>query len=689
MRLSEKGGKLSFRRQQAGERSCALGQLPSLVPSLCRSPFLAVRTPDKRFGPGAVLGAVVRSLGRCSEVSDILPDTIGGAQRVHLGRRSAGVARIARRAAVSAPRPAASAPPERMAPASSERTAAVFWPEAAADLVEYVFFPKGNDRFWAHGYDTVERTPLLRLGMPMISGFRAAGLPPTKSATRRRRQRPVSSPTSAAGRQASADANALIERIEQAIAPSPSQQDVLEQLRAALAQAIERIKATCPAAVPATLTERLNAIQDRIWAMHDALLTIRLPLENFYNSLTDEQQRRLRRDEPDSREIGANVAGERAQMCAEPAAGIADGIMRAIERAARPTEQQRAGLEALRLRSAAMAQLIARSCPTHPLPDHMGRFAAVTDRLDVMLFAVMSMSPVLQDFYDSLNEQQKTGLNRALPAGDGTLRSPGPGVGIAPGLGASIPARSASTGRRRVARTGGSEQRTAEVCSNQAPELTDWPIERISEVVQPTDAQRPGARRIEGRKRQSHRDAQVRLPEGPAEHPDRTARGDGEPAASHACSRADRAPGARALLSIAQRRAEGSLQRHRAGEVTPTAAGKDQRDLTKFCDERSPGLTDLPIDRIGQAVQPTPAQRTALDELKDASVKAAEGLKANCPIYQTLTPTGRVEAMEKRLDATLGGVKTVQPALVKFYDSLSDEQKARFNSLRSASRPVG
>src|SRR5262249_38821331 len=121
----------------------------------------------------------------------------------------------------------------------------------------------------------------------------------------------------------------------------------------------------------------------------------------------------------------------------------------------------------------------------------------------------------------------------------------------------------------------------------------------------------------------------------------------------------------------------------------PNAAGKDQRDLTKFCDEKAPTVTDLPIDRIAQAVQPTPAQRRALDELKDASVKAAEGLKVNCPTYQTLTPTGRVEAMEKRLDATLGGVKTVQPALVKFYDSLSDEQKARFNSLRSASRPVG
>jgi hypothetical protein len=87
--------------------------------------------------------------------------------------------------------------------------------------------------------------------------------------------------------------------------------------------------------------------------------------------------------------------------------------------------------------------------------------------------------------------------------------------------------------------------------------------------------------------------------------------------------------------------------------------------------------------------QPTPAQRAALDELQDASVKAAERLKVDCPSYQTLTPTGRVEAMEKRLEATLAAVKAVQPALAKFYNSLSDEQKARFNSLRSSSRPTG
>src|SRR5262249_44805490 len=98
-------------------------------------------------------------------------------------------------------------------------------------------------------------------------------------------------------------------------------------------------------------------------------------------------------------------------------------------------------------------------------------------------------------------------------------------------------------------------------------------------------------------------------------------------------------------------------QKARASAIAPTndtaPAGRDQRELTKWCDEKTPGLTDLPIDRIGQAVQPTPAQRASLDELKDASIKAGERLKSECPAYQTLTPTGRVEAMEERLQATL------------------------------------
>jgi hypothetical protein len=154
-----------------------------------------------------------------------------------------------------------------------------------------------------------------------------------------------------------------------------------------------------------------RAIQDRIWAMRDALLMLRLPFEKFYNSLTDEQHWRLRRVESDSRGTGAKIADGRAPICADPA-GL--GPIHVMERAVRPTEQQRASLETLRLRSAGMAQLIVSSCPTSPLLGHMGRFAAAMDRLDVMLFAVMSMSPALQDFYESLDDKQKTSLNRAI-----------------------------------------------------------------------------------------------------------------------------------------------------------------------------------------------------------------------------------------------------------------------------------
>ena len=41
----------------------------------------------------------------------------------------------------------------------------------------------------------------------------------------------------------------------------------------------------------------------------------------------------------------------------------------------------------------------------------------------------------------------------------------------------------------------------------------------------------------------------------------------------------------------------------------------------------------------------------------------------------------RLEVMEQRLTAVPRAVETVQPALAKFYNSLSDEQKARFNQL--------
>jgi LTXXQ motif family protein len=110
----------------------------------------------------------------------------------------------------------------------------------------------------------------------------------------------------------------------------------------------------------------------------------------------------------------------------------------------------------------------------------------------------------------------------------------------------------------------------------------------------------------------------------------------------------------------------------------PTAA-TDQ--LAQMCGEDSRDIAGLPIDQIQQAIQPNDAQRAALDDLANASVKAAQDIKAACPTQVSLTAPARLATMQQRIEAMITAVGTVQPALQKFYDSLNDEQKARLNAL--------
>ena len=118
----------------------------------------------------------------------------------------------------------------------------------------------------------------------------------------------------------------------------------------------------------------------------------------------------------------------------------------------------------------------------------------------------------------------------------------------------------------------------------------------------------------------------------------------------------------------------------RAGSVARgAAAGRSvEADL---CSGQTAGLTDWPIERIAQTVEPNDAQRAILDELKNATAQALDQLRAVCPTALPSTPTGRIEAMGQRLDAMLAAVRTVRPVIEKFYNSLNDEQRARFNAL--------
>jgi hypothetical protein len=101
----------------------------------------------------------------------------------------------------------------------------------------------------------------------------------------------------------------------------------------------------------------------------------------------------------------------------------------------------------------------------------------------------------------------------------------------------------------------------------------------------------------------------------------------------------------------------------------------------KSCKEQKPGLTNLPMERIEDTVKPTEAQQADLKGLEEATVKAVSIMQAACPDETPITPPGRLEAMEKRLQAMIEAANTVKPALESFYGSLTNEQKARFNRI--------
>jgi hypothetical protein len=100
-----------------------------------------------------------------------------------------------------------------------------------------------------------------------------------------------------------------------------------------------------------------------------------------------------------------------------------------------------------------------------------------------------------------------------------------------------------------------------------------------------------------------------------------------------------------------------------------------------MCGDDSRGIADVPIDQIQRAIEPTRVQRDALDDLGNASIRAARALRDACPKEPTLTAPGRLAAMQQRIEAMITAVAIMRPPLAKLYGRLRDEQKVRFDAL--------
>jgi hypothetical protein len=224
-------------------------------------------------------------------------------------------------------------------------------------------------------------------------------------------------------------------------------------------------------------------------------------------------------------------------------------------------------------------------------------------------------------------------------------------------------------------------QSMAQSCSDEAAEVTGWPIDQISDAVQPNQ-QQVGYLDDLG-------NAVIKA---------------SDVIKSHCPTTVSFTPTGR--LDTMQQRLQGLVQavdivnepltkfydslsdeqKARFNSITPTtdkraASSAPAANATTPKTDCDASAMAWPTEQIDQAVQPNDAQRAKLDALKSAAANGADIIKAACPSDTPSTPPARLAAVGKHLQAMLQAVDAIRPPLHDFYNSLSDNQKARFNTM--------
>jgi len=235
-------------------------------------------------------------------------------------------------------------------------------------------------------------------------------------------------------------------------------------------------------------------------------------------------------------------------------------------------------------------------------------------------------------------------------------------------------------GRGGASRMTALRNSVAQSCTDEAAEVTGWPIDQIQAVVQPDQQQ---VRLLDDLGNaivkaseviKSHCPSEVAFT-APARLADMQARLEGLVQAIDIVQ----PPLARFYdaLNDEQRARFNALGEPQGGQ---RSQGRQAAalNLQNQCGENA---VAWPAEQIGQVVRPNDEQRGRLDALDAAAREAADAIKAACPGELPATPPDRLAAEGKRLAAILHAVETVRPRLDNFYASLSNEQKARFNTI--------
>jgi hypothetical protein len=107
----------------------------------------------------------------------------------------------------------------------------------------------------------------------------------------------------------------------------------------------------------------------------------------------------------------------------------------------------------------------------------------------------------------------------------------------------------------------------------------------------------------------------------------------------------------------------------------------ETRLIRAICNSEASPVVDA--DRLARRLNLTDPQKAALKELTDASASAEASAKKSplCTDKPDLSTTpGRMAFAEKMAETRLAGLKTVEPKLQAFYDTLDAKQKKAFDT---------
>jgi hypothetical protein len=205
----------------------------------------------------------------------------------------------------------------------------------------------------------------------------------------------------------SLDANAIVERLRAEIGPNAEQMERLQRLGGAIAAAADYLAKSCSTEIPQQPTARLQLMDSQIQVLTMAVDIIHQPLQDFEQSLSDEQRAKF--SSQAAGKGGARSDKTELRSCGASSAAI-DWSIGQIDKSVQPSEQQRTALSDVQQAFGKAANDLEAHCPTSMPRSAVTRLETIESRLDATWRAILSIQVALQDFESKLSDEQKNRL---------------------------------------------------------------------------------------------------------------------------------------------------------------------------------------------------------------------------------------------------------------------------------------